>query len=269
MRAHKGIFWNLKKAIARREANQPLLVRRYAFKGPGKLRLIQLTDLHLDDRTDWDGLQALVDRVNDLRPDIVVFTGDLVCKPDPFVQWEKAAKILRGIQAPSGKFAVRGNHDLLGADQKALRLLYESGFVFLKNRVVRTHAPDGTPVTIGGLDDIYFQDLSRPACLLPMRYTAGIRVVLIHEPVLAKKVPRGTADLILAGHSHAGQVYAPGLWRIWMTKKVGHYLRGFYRVHGMPLYVCAGLGESGPGFRLFCRRELTVFDFSHTRREEL
>ena len=53
-----------------------------------------------------------------------------------------------------------------------------------------------------------------------------------------------------------------------MTKKVGHYLRGFYKVHGMPLYVSAGLGESGPGFRMFCPRELTVFDFAQIGREK-
>lgn len=259
---------NIEKIIARREARRPVVVRHHRLESPGKLRVAHLTDLHLDDRADWDGLTALVKLVNRQHSDVIVFTGDLVCSPAPFRQWKKAAEILSRLEAPCGKFAVRGNHDLLGADQQALRLYKASGFVFLKNQIVRTKAPDGTPVVIGGLDDIYFQPLAKPSCLRPMRCAAGVRLVLVHEPVLAKKVPRGTADLILAGHSHAGQVYAPGVWRLWMTKKVGHYLRGFYKVHGMPLYVSAGLGESGPGFRMFCPRELTVFDFAQIGREK-
>ena len=247
--------------------HRPLFITRHVVCGEGNLRLVQLTDLHLDDCTDWEGLSHFVDVVNRQRPDVLVLTGDLVCHPEPFRQWKKAAQILRRLEAPCGKFAVRGNHDLLGADQKATRLLAASGFSLLKNQVARTKAPDGTPVVVGGLDDIYYQNLSDPSCLLPMRYAAGIRIALVHEPVLARKVPRGTADLILAGHSHAGQVYVPVLWHLWMTRKVGHYLRGFYKVHGMPLYVCAGQGESGPKIRLFCPRELAVFDFKRTGRE--
>lgn len=268
MEDHKFLR-EIEKNIARRQARRPITIVHHRMSGSGKVRVAHLTDWHLDDRADWDALAALVEQVNRQHPDVIVFTGDLVCRPEPFRQWKRAAEILSRLQAPCGKFAVRGNHDLLGADQQALRLYAESGFVFLKNQVARTQAPDGTPVVIGGLDDIYFQPLAKPSCLLPMRCAAGVRIVLVHEPVLAKKVPRGTADLILAGHSHAGQVYAPGLWRIWMTKKVGHYLRGFYRVHGMPLYVSAGLGESGPGFRLFCPRELTIFDFAQTGREKI
>lgn len=267
MKQNLSALWSLRRAIARREARRPVRVCRYTLPGEGSLRLVHLTDLHLDDRTDWNALSRLVEQVNRQHPDVVVFTGDLVCHPEPFRQWKTAAEILCRIQAPCGVFAVRGNHDLFGAGQKAQRLFEKSGFVLLKNQVARVQTPSGTPVVIGGLDDVYFQNLSDPSSLLCMRYAQGIRIVLVHEPTLAKKVPRGTADLILAGHSHAGQVYAPVVWRAWMTKKVGHYLQGFYKVHGMRLYVSAGLGESGPGFRLFCPRELTIFDFEQMGRE--
>ena len=134
MKQNLSALWSLRRAIARREARRPVRVCRYTLPGRDRFRLVHLTDLHLDDRTDWNALSRLVEQVNRQHPDVVVFTGDLVCHPEPFRQWKTAAEILRRIQAPCGVFAVRGNHDLFGRGQQAQRLFEKSGFVLLKTR---------------------------------------------------------------------------------------------------------------------------------------
>lgn len=236
--------------------------------GPYHVRIAQLTDLHLDRSVPLEKLREIVARTNECAPDAVVFTGDVCRTRMPYPWPGEAARILRSLCAPLGCFAVRGNHDLRGLARPATNILRQAGFVYLYNRFVRVPLAGGGVLAVGGVDDGYYgQD--RANRLLPMVHQRdAFRLVLLHEPMLARTVPQGAADLILAGHTHAGQVNIPLVRRLWLPRMSGPYASGQYDVNGMPLYVSAGLGESVIGMRLFCREEVAVFDCFFGREEE-
>ena len=88
----------------------------------------------------------------------------------------------------------------------------------------------------------------------------AFRLGLVHEPAAVQLLPENWAGLILAGHTHAGQLHVPRLERLWLPKGSGPYAHGLYQTPAGPLYVSAGLGESGPRMRLCAPREVAVFN---------
>lgn len=186
----------------------------------------------------------------------------------------EALAILRGMKARYGKFAVRGNHDLRGNPRQVPYYLKKAGFRLLRNEWAVIGLPGGGPASgltegsalpgsrkliIAGLDDGAYH-LADPRILLPLKKESGFKLVLAHEPMLARLVPSGAAGLVLAGHTHAGQFRLGGAQRLWMPSLTNKSFWGWRAVNGNPLYVSAGLGESGPGLRILCPAELPVFD---------
>ncbi len=242
----------------------PLKINRYPVRaGKGRLRVVHLTDLHLDDTADLSWLRMLVERVNGEQPYMIFFTGDFATHQHPYRTASDAVAILRRLEAPLGKFAVRGNHDVYGAAGQAPALIQSAGFVMLQNEVVSARTADGRPVWIGGLDTARYRwENAEVRRVLPLRaHRDALRILLMHEPKVAQRVPVGTADLMLAGHTHQGQLHVLGMERLWLPPLSGRYVHGFYTVHHMPLYVSAGLGESGPRVRFCVPREAVTFDF--------
>jgi len=89
--------------------------------------------------------------------------------------------------------------------------------------------------------------------------TSRPRLAIIHEPDLVERLPSGSADLVLAGHTHGGQITLPGLTRIIAQKFAGtRYSEGFYHVNGMLMYVNRGLGTTGLPLRFRAMSEVTL-----------
>ena len=240
----------------------PLAVTRHALCGGAALRVVHLTDLHLEDGADAAWLRRLVRIVNAQRPDIICFTGDFACRRARFSTAERYCEILRGLCAGHGKFAVTGNHDILGAAGKAPQLIRRAGFTLLQNEAVRV-VISGQNVDILGLSTMKYATPAAAKRRFPLRGErpgAAFRLGLVHEPAAVQLLPEGWAGLILAGHTHAGQLHVPRLERLWLPKGSGPYEHGLYQTPAGPLYVSAGLGESGPRMRLCAPREAAVFN---------
>lgn len=236
--------------------------------GPS-LRVLHLTDMHLHVTTHISHLAALVRQINSQNPDVVVFTGDFLRWGTPMPQAAAIGRVLGRIKAPLGKFAVRGNHDLRGDGKQVVQMLEAGGFHFLYNEWVSIKTPWGEPCHIIGLDDLEY-GFARTAFLKQLQYKPGFKLLLVHEPVAARFVPEGAADLILAGHTHGGQIHLPKVERFWMPNYTGELFHGFFHVRGATLYVSAGLGESALPVRLFCPPEMPLFHIHpHDRDEEL
>jgi predicted MPP superfamily phosphohydrolase len=224
-----------------------------AFRG---IRLVQFSDVHLGHFYGAEELRQAAELIHAQSPDVLCFTGDLVDRDGETLA--DAVSVLRKLNAPSGKFAVLGNHDYRAGAEAVRRALEEAGFTLLDNR----HVPlrrGGDVLYLAGVDDVLFgqADLSAALHGIPEN---GCTVLLAHEPDFADQAARFAVDLQLSGHSHGGQVRVPLVGHV-LTPRMGQkYVDGLHQVEQsrMQVYTNRGLGTTILPFRMYCRPELTV-----------
>ncbi len=205
-------------------------------------RLVQITDLHCD----WKirNEEKMVRIINDLKPDLIVATGDYLNHALGLPHLRDA---LQRLEAPLGKFAVPGNQDV--ARRSPLDLLDGTGFRWLQQEVVAvTKGSD----SLGIFGSVRALPVDR------------FNVFLFHTPDLIEDVSGPGVDLYLCGHTHGGQVCLPGYGAVITFSKFGKkYESGLYHVGPTTLYVNRGLGlepRPGPQVRFLARPEIAVFD---------
>lgn len=218
-------------------------VRLAALSGAG-CRLVQISDIH--HKGDVDLFRKVVSTVNGLKPDVVLFTGDLV---EESAFWEEALELLGGIKAPL--FGIPGNHDYWAEVDfaPAMELCARGGGAWLM---------DGRAEALEGKLEVWGVTGAARPVFTPR--TGAFRLLLSHYPNWVEHIPDESFDLILAGHSHGGQVRLPGIGACVVPFGVGQFERGLYLTPSGPLYVNVGIGYFYVNARLFCRPEITVFD---------
>jgi len=206
------------------------------------VRLVHFTDVHYKGNRRY--LTKVVHQINEISPDFVCFTGDLV---EERRYLEEALDILRQVQRPI--YGVPGNWDYWSrASFRAIARAFEqTGGAWLGDRGVT--AAGGKVYIFGatGLQDSAEVSTEASRCLL-----------LVHFPDFVQRPIEGRFDLILAGHSHGGQVRLPFLGPSILPPRVGNYDRGLYQTRLGPLYVNPGIGTYGSPIRFLCRPEITV-----------
>jgi uncharacterized protein len=226
-------------------------------------RIVQLSDIHLDEYTEPFFLERIVRHVNTLAPDLVLLTGDFITHGSlTFIAGghalRRCSEILTTLTAPL-RYAVLGNHDVNFDAPEVVRALAAQGTPVLVNQ----HLPverKGACIWLCGVDD---PGTSSPNLdlAIPARPDGPV-ILMAHEPDYADEVvahPRGhLVDLMLAGHSHGGQVRLPFLGPLILPPMGLKYPEGHYRLDQMQLYVNRGLGTVGLPFRLNCPPEITV-----------
>jgi predicted MPP superfamily phosphohydrolase len=173
-----------------------------------RLRILQLTDLHIGAYLDPRALEELVERAHAARPDLVVLTGD-ICDHDPWL--EPSLRAVERLDPRLGAFAVFGNHEYFG-DARAARRSYDRSRVRLINDRHARLDVGGAELTLVGVDDPrghggdpehYARHADRALASVP---SEGFRLGLCHRPNgFAALADRGV-DLTLSGHTHGGQL---------------------------------------------------------------
>lgn len=223
-----------------------------------EIKILQFSDTHISEYFDIDDLNNAIDKINEENPDIVVFTGDLI---DQFNNYENKDNIheiweaLGSINAPI-KYAVYGNHDYGGGAEKVYKEIMEkSGFKLLINEKEELHQYN---INFIGMDDSIFGEYE-PAVISGQMDKDMYNIVLSHEPDVADKLLEYSIDLLLAGHSHGGQVNLP--FANYLPSLGEKYVRGFYDFDNFrqtKVYVNIGLGTSTIPMRFMAAPELTV-----------
>ena len=210
-------------------------------QGPGNCRFVHFSDFHY--KGDAEYATEVVRAINQLTPDFVCFTGDLVEEarfaPEAFA-------FIRQIEAPV--YGTPGNHDFQSGVPRAD---FVNAFTATGGRWL---ADDSALLVQHDLEVVGFGRRGVHAFKEPQ---AERQILLLHYPQVADGLGR-TFDLILAGHSHGGQVRLPLIGALVLPKGVGHYEHGYYETTGGPLYVNAGIGTYRIPFRWNCQPELTL-----------
>jgi predicted MPP superfamily phosphohydrolase len=208
--------------------------------------LVFVSDLHLGTMIGEGWLRARIAQVEALGPDIVVVGGD-VFEGDSDRE-RGLLPVLRQMKARLGVYAVNGNHDGYGRGPGGMSLLEEAGFTVLDNRW--SLAAPG--LAVAGVDDLGFRRGLNTDAKAVERALAGRppgigTVFVTHVPAGAEPAARAGAGLMLAGHTHAGQIWPFSI----IVRLATPLFAGRYDVDGMPVIVCRGTGTFGPRMRLW------------------
>ncbi len=224
--------------------------------GAKPIRVALLSDIHIGNVTmDAARLTAIMDQVNASHPDLVLLAGDFVVGHEPDSSDLHAPRLtapLSRLHPPLGTYAVLGNHDHWTGAAAVTRALAAAGVVTLSNRSVRRG-----PVTVVGTDDAFSGHADTDAALRSAITLGGAKIVLNHSPDIVRLLRTGQAALVLAGHTHCGQIVWPnGKALASRAPLSGAYLFdpryrcGIVRDPGRTVIVTAGLGSGTAPLRL-------------------
>jgi hypothetical protein len=225
-------------------------------KGLSGLKIAFASDFHHSATVPIDAIGAAVDTLNSLSPDVIRLGGDYVTRTPEF--YPAVFAELARLRAPSGVYAVPGNHEYWAGMPQFRRAISSSPIQDLTNRGFAVERGGGW-LWIAGLDDNW-GGAPDPAGALAGAPDGAPRVVFMHNPTLADDLPAGYADLILAGHTHGWQIYVPGVTRFFVPhESMRRYRAGFYQTPAGLMYVTRGVGLIGPPVRFWCRPEVVLF----------
>ncbi len=214
------------------------------------IKIVHFSDLHYKRIITKDRIDKLINEINLINPDIVIFTGDLIDQDSDITEDDISylKETLSKINAKYGKYSVIGNHDY-SIDIEVLRSIYkESNFKLLENSYDIIYGKNNNKLYIGGISTGAFSD----TVLNKMSYNEECyKIIILHEPDYTDEIISLNPNLILGGHSHNGQVNIPYLKKYFVPTGSKKYYNEHYLVNNTNLYISSGIGVSRYNFRLF------------------
>lgn len=237
----------------------PLKRLTSSFEG---FRIVQVSDVHVGPTIKGDFVEEIVNRVNEMKPDMIVITGDLVDGSVEYLSRDVAP--LSRLEAPFGKYFVTGNHEYYSGVFSWVEKMKELGFDVLLNEH-RMINRNGSTIVLGGVTDFRAEQnvpehKTDPIASLKGAPKADANILLAHQPVSVYRASRAGYDLQLSGHTHGGQ-YFP------FSKLIGiaqPFIAGLYQYEKTWLYVNRGTGYWGPPIRLGSPAEITEITLKGT-----
>lgn len=223
------------------------------------LKIVHITDLHYGNTTNKSDLKKIVDKVNLIKPDIIVFTGDLLDEELNNEELEEFKSILNNMKSNIKKYAVNGNHD-----ENFSEILKETGFTDLNNNYDSLYNSNNSVILFSGIntnDDINDAIKNINNFLSDEQNTNNIiyKIMLMHEPDKILDFDYNNYDLILAGHSHNGQITIPFIGSLYKPNGSKKYYKDYYELEGTKLYISGGIGTSTLKFRLFNKPSINLY----------
>lgn len=219
------LFFSLIYCYLRFGATSGLKVKEYgvnanipeSFNG---LKIVHFSDLLMGSTINDDDLENIVNKINFIKPDIVVFTGDLISNYDKDISIQ-----LNKINSRLGKYAVRGDYD----NDKFNDIMKKSGFIVLNNSYELIYNESNEPILISGTKNID-ETFNKNA----------YKILLTHEVIDAEY------DLILAGHSHHSQINIKNF-------------QFNYEKNNSKTFISSGLGTTKYNLRLFNKPSINFY----------
>jgi len=227
------------------------------------IKVVHFSDVHYNRAIKLDKVNDIVEEINLINPDIVVFTGDLVDKDVDLTtsDYIDLTGSLSKINAKYGKYAILGNHDYKHKD-KVIQVFNDSNFKYLENDYDVIYNQNSEKIYIGGIGNVTYNldNIDKTMEHLNSDSDINYRLMLVHEPDISDNiVDNYDVSLILGGHSHNGQVRLPVVGAIYTPNGSKNYYDEYYDLNGTPLYISSGIGVSMINFRLFNRPSINFY----------
>lgn len=218
------------------------------------LKVVHFSDLHYGRIVKEKNLIKIIEEINNLEGDIVIFTGDLIDRDTKINSTIKNVLIdnLSKIKSTYGNYFVGGNHDLVKKD--FYEIMETSNFNNLENNNDIIYKDDDS-IYLTGIPSSVEKNITFNLNKELPKY----KILLMHEPDNMKYISKYNMNLVLAGHSHNGQVKLPIIGKIITPKGAKIYYDEYYKVNNTNFYISSGLGTSVLDIRLFNKPSINLY----------
>lgn len=221
------------------------------------LKIVQFSDLHYGTTIKEEELKNVINKINELNPDIIFFTGDLIDNSYKISEDEEKliAKELNKLKPNIGIYAVRGNHDI---NDNFENIIKNTNIELLNNQNKLLYFDNSsTPIMLIALDDNLkgTQNIDNAFNFEDNDY---YKILITHEPDDYDKLPKNV-NLFLAGHSHLGQVRLPFIGSIYNMEGAKKYKEEKYEIDETNLFISGGLGTTKIKYRFLDKPSINFF----------
>jgi uncharacterized protein len=225
-----------------------------------RLKIVFVSDFHLQESNGIHFVEKFVKKVEGIKPDLILFGGDIVEGDRESENLERIEKLLRSINAKYGVFGVNGNHEHYAGQDKG-GFFSKAGIQLLRDSVV---VIDHSFI-LAGRNDARVRLRKQPADLLAS-VTDSLPIILLdHRPTEIDQISRTSADVVFSGHTHNGQLFPINL----ITRRVYELSYGYMKKGNTHFFVSSGIRLWGPPVRTTARSEIVVVDITFFRENNL
>ncbi len=218
-----------------------------------ELNIVFASDIHLGHIIDGEFLSKIIHEIEQLKPDLILFPGDLVDEELKPVIEKNLGKFLTGLSAPYGVYAVTGNHEYIGGAQAAVNYLSKFNIRFLRDTTIKI----ANSFYLCGREDLSmngFTGIKRKSLQEMLKNTDPNLPVLVmdHQPINLAEAAENNVDLQISGHTHHGQ-----MWPLnYATERLFKLSRGYKKIGNSHFFVSSGAGTWGPRVRIGSNPEI-------------
>lgn len=223
-------------------------------------KVVQFSDLHYLSTVNKSDLKNIINKINKLKPDIVVFTGDLIDKDANVTDNDisDVVELFNKIKVTTGMYAVKGNHDY--SNNYFDIIFNQTNFKVLNNTYDLIYYHSTSPILITGVGSAIKGDMDLGSSFSYNEADNIYTIFLLHEPDnIDKAISTNSVDLALAGHSHNGQIRLPKIGSLVKNKGARKYDQDYYRIGKTDLYISGGIGTSSFKLRFFTRPSINIY----------
>ncbi len=232
-------------------------ITKPAFKG---YKIIFVSDFHHSSLASKKYIQRVVEKINDLKPDLIVLGGDYVSTKSKYI--EPLFKELKGLNATMGVYGVIGNHDI-NVDKKSILLNMEKANIKTLDNTSYWITKNNERIKLGGVAD-YLYDIPDINQTIYDTSPSDYVILVSHNPDYIEKIKNDRIDLMLSGHTHGGQVTIFGLYAPYIPSTYKQkYRTGLKFVYNTHLIITNGIGCVGVPLRFFARPQITQIEFTN------
>lgn len=222
------------------------------------LKIAYISDIHYNHYMNQERFKKMIDTINDNKPDIILFGGDIFDDPSTYPIDDKIKKeiieLLQSLHAEYGKFAVLGEEDYDPQVSNVHQILFKSDFEVITNKQIFITKDGKNMINLIGIDSLIGGNPDIESAFENVD-TNLFTIVLTHAPDIVSQLPTNEVDLVLSGHSHGGQINLPFIGSISKIEGATTYSQGTYYLNQTQLIVSNGLGTTGSDIRIFADPE--------------